>query len=88
MHDEKNRMETINEIVPKDQRDSFYSTFGIYHNNWKDLGKCFKAFETRIHMKFSDTSYMKGFASLQRNQIHRDVIRKRHYISLTRADNI
>ena len=63
MHDEKNRMETINEIVPKDQRDSFYSTFGIYHNNWKDLGKCFKAFETRIHMKFSDTSYMKGFAS-------------------------
>lgn len=42
MPSSRNRIDTINELVPKDQRLAYYFPFLKYHSNWSQLDKCFK----------------------------------------------
>ena len=38
----QNKIDTINYLVPKDQRDSYINPVLKYHNNWEKLGYCIK----------------------------------------------
>lgn len=38
----KNKIDTIQELVPEDERMAYYFPFLKYHSNWKDLPKCVK----------------------------------------------
>lgn len=67
IHDESNRVQTISEVVPKDEQDNFINPLKLYHGNWKNPGKCMNSFVTRVAMKISGTSYMKGFSSIAKS---------------------
>lgn len=64
IHNEENRLDTIKEIVPKDEQDNFTNPLKLYHSNWKDIDKCAHTFATRVGMYFTKTSCMKGFSSI------------------------
>jgi hypothetical protein len=64
IHNEENRLDTIKEIVPKDEQDNFRNPLKLYHSNWKDIDKCAHTFATRVGMYFAKTSCMKGFSSI------------------------
>ena len=64
IHNEENRLDTIQEIVPKDEQDNFRNPLKLYHSNWKDIDKCAHTFATRVGMYFAKTSCMKGFSSI------------------------
>ena len=48
IHNEENRLDTIKEIVPKDEQDNFRNPLKLYHSNWKDIDKCAHTFATRV----------------------------------------
>lgn len=43
MPDSKNKRDTIQELVPEDERLAYYIPFLKYHSNWKNLDQCFRA---------------------------------------------
>lgn len=53
IHNEENRLDTIKEIVPKDEQDNFRNPLKLYHSNWKDIDKCAHTFATRVGMYFA-----------------------------------
>lgn len=53
IHNEENRLDTIKEIVPKDEQDNFTNPLKLHHSNWKDIGKCAHTFATRVGMYFA-----------------------------------
>lgn len=67
IHDEVNKADTIAEVVPKEEQDNFINPLKLYHNNWKNMDRCMNSFTTRVGMKFSDVSYMKGFSSIAKS---------------------
>ena len=53
IHNEENRLDTIKEIVPKNEQDNFTNPLKLYHSNWKDIDKCAHTFATRVGMYFA-----------------------------------
>lgn len=67
IHDESNRKDTIAEVVPEEEQDNFNNPLKLYHSNWKNPGKCMRSFITRVGMKCSGVSSMKGFSSFAKS---------------------
>lgn len=46
-----NKMETIKELVPKDEQKNYYNSLVKYHNNWEKVDEYLKATRRELYMK-------------------------------------
>ena len=51
IHNEENRFDTIQEIVPKDEQDNFRNPLKLYHSNWKEIDKCAQGIYNSVHQR-------------------------------------
>ncbi len=63
----KNKVDTISEVIPKDQQYEYYFKLATYHENWKDLGGCVADTAVQTSMNVRGFSYTKGMGTYTNN---------------------
>ncbi len=59
----ENKLETIKEVVPKEDQYSYFCKIATYHDNWKKLSDCANCMAVKAHMDLNGYSYTKGFGT-------------------------
>ena len=62
----KNKIEAINELIPKEDRYSYYLPFMKYHSNWKRVDECVANAYLSAQMKLSSGTKLKGFQTISK----------------------
>ncbi len=62
-----NKIQTIEELIPEEEQYSYYCNMATYHENWKDLGKCFSCLTVKSALNLTGYSYTKGFGTYSNN---------------------
>ncbi len=60
----RNKLETIRNYVPEEEKYSYFWKMSKYHENWKRPIACVKGFAGRIMMDAAGISYTKSFSSI------------------------
>ena len=60
----ENKIETIQEIIPEEERYSYYFKIATYHENWKQLSKVGKNIVTKLAIWCNDATIAKGFGTI------------------------
>lgn len=62
----QNKIDTINELVPKDERYSYYVPMASSHSNWNSPITCASHMYTKINIGLKKESYSKSFSTYTR----------------------
>lgn len=60
----QNKVEAINELIPKEEKYSYYLPFMKYHSNWKRIDECIANAYLTVQMKLLGGTKLKGFQTI------------------------
>ena len=63
----ENKIQTIREVVPKEEQSSYFFPFLKYHSNWKNIGSCVANMYLRAKMNLEGSSRLKGYQTFSRS---------------------
>lgn len=62
----ENKIETIKEVVPEEEQESYFFPFLKYHSNWKNWHMCVGNFYLQTKMMLDGGSRLKGFQTVSK----------------------
>ena len=71
----ENKIETIKEVVPEEEQESYFFPFLKYHSNWKNLQICGANLYLQAKMILNGGSRLKGFQTVsQKAEIKKELV--------------